>query len=329
MLAAQTRRYLRQSVANKVAFDDLEDHLERVERGAGMPASGTSGTGAGTFAHPDVLYVDTTNHVVYINEGTLASPYWSPLDFEQPGLISCYEDFRNAVGKAASDTAASAVLVRSGLRIHGQGVAELDSGLTVAFAEGGNVASLLTTDEAAHTLAISAGHAGTAVWQPDVNGRMVIDALLAHSSAITERAMFLGFLGTCADALDPAVTGSATTLTLVQDDLAGLFFDSGLTDPDRLFAPHNKSDAAASIATTAAGVDTGVDIPAAGTYTRLRVEIGANGTMTCFKDKVQVTSIAAALDVDEECAPVLYVESNAASVKTMLVKQFAAYTSRA
>lgn len=325
-LTEDTKRRLTLALTSRSAMQDVED-LQQLEGGAGMPASGTSGTGAGTFAEPLSLYVDTTTDVLYINEGTLASPYWSPINYRQRGLLAVETDFRDGVGKAVADTAASATVTGSGLRIFGQGVAETDSGLTVAFGEGGPVASMLTTDEAAHLLAIS-GFGSTAIMQPDVHGRMVIDATVAMSSALTNRAFFIGFLGTCADALDPAVTGSATTLTLVQDDLAGLFFDSGLTNADGLFAPYNKSDAAASIATTATGVDCGVDFPAAGTYTRLRVEIAADGKMTCFKDKVQITSIAAALDVDEEVQPVLYVESNTTAVTTMLCKHFAAYTSR-
>ena len=294
---------------------------------AGAPVSGTSGTGAGTFAAPNVILLDTVGKNTYVNEGTLASPYWTPVNFQQPNLLAYVTDFRDGAGKAIADTDATATIPGSGVRVHGQGVAETDSGLTVAHGEGGPVASLLTTDEVAHLLALSVGGT-TPPYQPDTHKTLVVEALLAMDAALTDRAMFLGFLGTVADALDPAATGATVTITLVQDDLAGLFFDSGLTDADRLFAPHNKSDEAATIATTATGVDTGADMPAAGTYTRLRVEITADGTLVAFKDKVQIARIEATLDVDEECAPCLYVEANAAAVTTMLVKRFATWATR-
>lgn len=330
MTAVATESLLLKNTSTKLrrwfGYPQAND-LQKMRGGSGMPASGTSGTGAGSWAYPATIWQDTDNGNLYVNEGTRASPYWTPVNYQQRNLIAFATDFRDGVGKAVSDTAASATLAGSGVRVFGQGIAETDSGVTVAYTEAGAVASILTTDEAAHVAALS-GFGSTLVWQPDVHGRMCIEANVAMSSAITERAFFLGFLGTAADALDPAVTGSTTTLTLVQDDLAGLFFDTGLTDADRLFAPHNKSDEAATIATTATGVDTGTDFPAAGTYIRLRVEISAAGAMTCFANKAQITSIAASLDVDEECVPVLYVESNAASVKTMLCKHFAAWTSR-
>lgn len=292
------------------------------------PKSGTSGTGAADWAHPGVIYMDTVNGVLYKNEGSLASPYWSPVNFNQDGLLAYWTDFRSTLGSALAATNASDTIADgSGVRVHGQGLAETDSGLTVAVAEGGQVASLVTTDEDAHLAALSPP--GTSpIFQPDTHGPLVIDVNVAMSSALTLRRFFAGFLGTIADALDPPVTGATTTITLVQDDLAGLFYDAGLTAAARLFAPHNKSDEAASIATTATGVDTGQDFPAAGTYTRLRVEIWRNGTMVCFKDKVQITSIAASLDVDEEVQPCLLVGSTSAAVKTMLVKKFAAWGSR-
>jgi hypothetical protein len=295
--------------------------------GAGGPLSGTTGTGFGV-AGLGSTYTDKETGVKYINEGSRESPYWTPVTFDQRGLLGWYSDFRDGVGKPVANTDATLIIPGSGLRVHGQGIAETDSGLTVDFVEGGPVASLLTTDELLHLAAISVGD-DTPVFQPDTHGPLVVDAIVAMETALTLRRFFLGFLGTVADALDPPVTGATTVLTLVQDDLAGLFYDSIMTAATRLFAPHNKSDEAATLATTAAGVDTGVDFPAAGTYVRLRVEISAAGVMTCFINKAQVSQIAAALDVDEEVSPCLLVGANATAITTMLVKQFATWGKRA
>jgi hypothetical protein len=292
--------------------------------GVGAPVSGTSGTGRGT-AGTGSRYINRSNGAMYWNEGTAAAPYWTPVDLSQDVFLGVRTDFRSGLGKAVADTAASALIADgSGVRVHGQGIAETDSGLTVAFAEGGPVASLITTDELEHTAALSHGDT-TPQFQPDTHGPLVIDCDIAMSSAITARSLFVGFVGIIADAIDPPVTGATVTATLVLDDLAGVIFDTGLTAAARLYAVHNKSDAAASQNVTTGGRDTGVDFPAAGTYCRLRVEISAAGAMTIFKNKVQVASVAAALDVDEEVAPVLLVRSLATATKTMLVKRFAAW----
>lgn len=291
------------------------------------PVSGTSGTAAGDAPNNAIL-IDTVSGVTYRNEGTMASPYWTPTSFDQPGLLAWATDFRDGGGKAVANTDATATIAASGVRVHGQGVEETDAGLVVSFAEGGAVAAVTTTNEAAHLTALSVGGT-TPVYQPDQHQTLVVEAIVAMASALTERSFFLGFLGTVADALDPAVTGSATTLTLVQDDLAGLVFDAGLTDADRLYLAHNKSDAAASIATTADSVDSDTDFPPADTYAKLRVEIAASGAMTAFMNGRQIGRIAAALDADEEVSPVLYVQSLAASVKTMNVTAFRTWATRA
>jgi len=297
----------------------------RVLQFEGAPSSGTNGTLVG-YVEPGNFLFDTLNGVLFCNEGTLGSPYYTPVGFDQRPLFGVHTDFRDGAGKADANTDAEAVIPGSGLRVFGDGIVETDSGLVVqAAGEGGRRARL--TANAADTKVAAVGmRAG--VMQPDQHQLLVLDTLFTNVSAITLRALFCGFLGTAADGLVEAITGATTTLTLVQDDLAGLFMDVGLTDGDRLFAPHNKSDEAASIATTAAGVDTGQDMPAAATDIRLRVEISAAGVMTCFANKVQITQIAAALDVDEECSPVLYLASTSAAVKSIDVAHFAAYAYR-
>jgi len=305
------------------AFKDAADNHVFNLVGEGFPKSGTSGTGINAAGFGSI-YTDLNTGVRFINEGDAVTPYWTPLDMESSGLLRWKSRFKDGVGKAVADTAAVAVLSSSGLRVFGQGIAETDSGLVATTPEGGPIATITTTDEAAHLAAVSVGTTASVPFQPNTNGLMVLDTILAMSSAITERALFVGFLGTLADALDPAVTGSTTTITLVQDDLAGLYFDSGLTDADRLYAPSNKGNAAAS--QTTASCDTETDFPAAGTYVRLRVQIDETGKMTCFVNKAQVFELEDALDVDEEIGPVVYVESNAAAVKTMLMKYFDFWT---
>jgi hypothetical protein len=293
---------------------------------AGGPASGTGGALAG-IAGPGSQYYDTTNGLLYFNEGTLASPYWSPVSFDQPNLYGVSSQFNDQAGKAVANTDAEAVIPGSGIRVFGQGVTETDSGAVAqAAAEGGIVMRLTTTNEAAHLIAMGMD---AGVYQPDTHGMMVIDVELTNVSAITARAMFCGFLGTAADALDPAVTGATTVATLVQDDLCGLWFDSGLTDADALHGVHNKSDEAATQDLTADTLDTATNIAAAGTYQRLRVEVDADGTSRMFVDKTLVYTNTAALDDDEEVSPVFYLESNAAATKSCDVRRFSCWAAKA
>ena len=263
---------------------------------------------------------------LFVNENTGSVPYWTPIHIGTGPIWGVETDFRDGAGKAVANTDGTTTIPGSGLRVYGQGVVETDSGLVAqSAAEGGIVGRMTTTNEAAHLAAIGLD---AGVMQPDQHRLLVVDAELTHVSAITNRAMFIGFLGTAADALDPAVTGSTTTATLVQDDLAGLWFDTGLTDGDRLWGVHNKSNAAATQDLTADG-DTSTDIAAAGTYQRFRVEINSDGDMTCFVDKSVVYTQSAALDTDEEVTPVLYIESNTTSTASMDVRRFSAWALRA
>lgn len=309
--------------------------------GSGGPISGPrsstsaiSGTGAGVAGHGS-RYTDVNNGVVYVNEGTRTNPYWTPINFRQRGLIGAYTDWRNGVGVALADTAASTTLVESGVRMFGSGIEVADSGITVASALGGPEATLRTSAAASKFVCLGLDGVNPS-FSPDTEGPIVIDAIVTMVTALTLRTFFLGFIsgktggagGTIIDATIAPVTGAATTLTLVQDDVFGLYMDVGLTAASRLFAPHNKADEAATIATTATGVDTGIDFPAAATYVRLRVEITKLGHMLCFTDKILRTSILLAATPATAVGPVMYIGSTSLAVKDMKCKQFATWGTR-
>ncbi len=293
---------------------------------SGPPRSGTSAGTGRDDAEPGDILTDKTNGVVYINEGSKASPYWTPIGYDQAGLFGVHNDFRDTVGKALADTAAGVILAGSGLRVFGQGVeVNGDSGLVVqAAAEGGYVARIHATNETDHLIAIGMA---AGVMQPDQHGQLVIDVELTNVSAITLRAMFLGFIGTAADALDPAITWATTVATFVQADIAGLAFSVDLTDGDRIFAVHDKSAAAGTQDLTAIG-DTAVDIAAAGTYQRLRVEIFADGDFTAFIDKLEVYTTAIGVDVDEELSPCLYLETTSDVTKVAELRRISMWANR-
>lgn len=244
-----------------------------------------------------------------------------PISDVRAGRRSYWTNFADLVGEPVAETDAAVRLAGSGLRVHGQGIAETDSGMVVAYGVDGAVATLTATNEDAHTIALSYG-GDTEMWTPASHGPYEVEALVAQSSAITLRACFLGFAGTFADALDPIVTGDTVTLTLVQDDFQGLFYDAALTDADRWLNAWNNANGAATRLVSVTGVDTGVDVAAAGTYQRLRVRVEANGRMKTYINDVQVGDVAAAAATSVAVNPVLYLESTSTATKDMLVKEF-------
>ena len=301
----------------------------------GIPLSGSTEGSFKGEAEPGALCQDTTNMSLYMNEGTKASPYWSPLSsvYGNGGgfnggarMVSLQHSDVVAIGGSnASDT------LPSGVRVFGQGHAENDSGLIDVEASGavGPLKQIITTNEVSHTIALGMG-TSTAIHQPDTNGDIIIDIEFSNNTAITNRSLFCGFIGTAADAEEEPATGSSTTITLVDDDLVGAFLDTGLTDSDGIFFVSNKSNAAADVETTGSingqAVDISETIPAAGTFTRWRVQCNKTGGVTFFIDKVEKAHNSSALDADEELFPVFMLGSNATSVQKVDIKRFSIWS---
>jgi hypothetical protein len=301
--------------------------------GAGGPLSGSSSradflpTGF-DMAGFGARYYDTTNGVMYTNEGTRTNLYWTPTYFPQIGLIGTYTDFRDGAGKAHSDTGTNYLIPGSGVRVFGSGIDETDSGLVITQGANGAVGRL-TSSATATALPAALGFGGsTVLFDPATNGPLVVDAKFTVVTDLLTKRVFLGFTGTSADALVSPVTGSTLTLTLVQDDVSGMMFDSAMTAATEIFAPHNKADEAASILTTATGVDTGVVIPAVGTYHRWRVEISPTGVMTVFINAVQVTQIAASASATVDVSPVLLLSGTTTAIDAIDIKFFMTWGSR-
>lgn len=300
--------------------------------GLGGPLSGSVSradfppTGLGMAGYM-ATYRDLTNGVEYYNEGTKDNLYWTPTNFVQTGLLGTWSDFRDGVGKANADTAASVLLGGTGIRVFGLGVAQTDSGLVVTLGANGAVARL--TSSATTNLPAVLGFMGSTVpYDPATNGPLTVDAKFTVVTDLLTKRVFLGFVGTAADGLVSPVTGSTLTLTLVQDDVSGMMFDSGMTAATEIFAPHNKADEAASILSTATGVDTGATVAAVATYQRWRVELSAAGVMTVFINGVQVTQISASSSTTVDLAPILLVSGTSSAVDILDVKHWATWGTR-
>jgi hypothetical protein len=304
--------------------------------GSTKPLSGTSGTPKNCPMGSAYLYTGGGYPVVFVNEGTKASPYWTPASFSQLGVLGVFDDFRGPSAKPLADSAAS-LNAASGMRVYGgggattKGVQNTDSGVTKGTdVEGSHVGLMATTNEDESVVALGMG-TSVAQLQPDTHGPLVVDVTMSMLTDILTRRLFVGFLGEAADELDPVATGATTVVTFsaggtTGDDMAGLFMDANLTAASALSLIRNKSNAAATITTVAAALATPTNLATAGTYQRFRVEVDALGNVTAFVNKVQVGRAALALDVDEELHPavVLMVESGT-TIMSATVKQFSCW----
>lgn len=309
-----------------------------VESGTGFPVSGTAGTTVkgGKGAPASSIYIDETTGVQFWNEGTVASPYWSPVSFRQRGIVGVSTDGLNAGGRAGSATTASSYDAGTGVRYFGSGVEENDANtaITLSYPVGGPLLTVGTENQANKVEALGYGHT-TALWTPATNGTLVIDATFTAITDILTRTFFLGFSGESAEALVPLVTGATVTMTFsaggtTGDDVHGLFMDSRLTAASTIFLPTVKSNAAATISTTAAALTVAATMPAAATYTRWRVEIAANGTIYAFVNKVLVKTVASGAATAVALSPAFF-QSNTTTTAglSMGVRRFATYAARA
>ena len=310
------------------------------ESGTGFPSSGTTGTTVrnGKGAPFGSIYLDESSGVMFTNEGTTASPYWSPVSFDQRGIVGINTDFLRAAGRAGSAT--TAFSYDDGVRYFGQGIEvnDADTAFTWTVPIGGPLLTVGTTNEASHVSAL--GYGGTAgLWAPATNGVMVIDVNFTAITDILTRAFFIGFSGDAngamANEIDPVVTGSTTTLTFsavgtAGDNCHGLLMDSRLTAASTFFLATNKTNAAATQTTASAALTTAATMPAAATYVRCRVEVAANGTLRAFVNKVEVKKVADAVATATPLCPIFSQENTTTTASLQMgVRRFGTWAARA
>ena len=310
-------------------------------RQIGAPLSGSiEGSHAGNAA-PDAICLDSLNNVIYRNEGTKASPYWSPEHLRTSiGLRGVSAQLNGGEGGSATergiavDTAST--IVAHNVRVFGQGIAEADSGIASSGTSGASTSNLTTTNEDVHTIALSMGESGHTL-TPATHGPIVIDIDYTND-ALDNRSIFLGFQDLSIDALIEPCIGATATITfnnvsVTCDNIAGMFLDTALTVDNKYFVVHTKDNGAANFATNgapnasaAAGVG---QVAAAATFQRLRMQVAANGTITAFIDKAVVGTQIAALDPTEPLVPVFCLGAGNASIAQVNVKHFEIFASKA
>lgn len=294
------------------------------------PTSGPTGTGAGTFGWPSALLFCSLSKALFVNEGTLASPYWTPANFNAVGLTGYHANFANNVGKALADTAAYADLGQ-GIKVAGSDVTQTDSGLVITNDSNGRIGRLTVTATSGKCISLSP--CGTAaMFKPTGNGPFVVDSEFTNVSAVTLRDIFLGFVTTNANTDATNVTATTATVSFaasIGDDVAGIFMGSALTLSTNLMCIHDKANSNATQLVSASGVNSGLTMPAAGTYGRFRVECDEYGGVRYFFNKAQIGYAAAALTLTTAVTPRFYLGSNSAAVKSVDMKHFSTWGVRA
>lgn len=311
------------------------------QSGVGFPVSGTAGTTVrnGKGAAPGAIYVDETTSTVFYNEGTAASPYWSPVSIDQRGIVGAVTDWNGAAGRAGSATTSNSIDT-NGVKYFGQGIEvnDADTAMTVSYPIGGPLLTFGTTNEADHSSSLGLG--GTAgLWKPATNGVMVVEINFTGITDILTRSFILGFQGDATgaqeEALDPIITGATTTLTFsavgtAGDNLAGLVMDSRMTAASTVFAFNNKANAAATQTAASATLTVAATVAAAATYNRWRVEIGTDGTMYCFVNKVLVKTVSAALTTTVAHKPVFQMTNTTTTASLQCgIRRFSTWAARA
>ena len=311
-------------------------------RQVGAPLSGsTEGSHAG-IAAPGAICLDTVNRVEYRNEGTKASPYWSPEHLRTSNGLGGVSAQLNggegggvgAGGRDITITTASTI-VGHHVRAFGEGIAVNDSGIVSEGGVGFATSNLTTTNEDVHTIALSIGESGHTL-TPATHGPIVIDIDYTND-ALDNRSIFLGFQDLSIDALiEPCIGGTATitfdNTSVTCDNIAGMFLDTALTRTTNYFLPHTKDNGAATFATSASvgGATNGVGVVAdAGTFQRLRMQVDEFGSITAFINKAQVGRVLAALDPVKPIVPLFCLGAGDNNIAQANVKHFEIFASKA
>jgi hypothetical protein len=301
---------------------------------SGPPKSGTT-YGAPFGVDNGGLLLDQVNGNLYVNENTAASPYWTPVSFDQPGILGGIVN--KNIGNTAPLALTTAQTVGNGIRLFGLGVEEADdSGFVgaVTGVTGSEINVLHVTNEAGKIAAL--GSQAT-IGTPASNGTMVVDIIYTDVADILTSSVFLGFIGgTTADNMGPPISGATTVATFGVDVVFGWYSDSSMTDANGGFLVCEK----ANLAGTQTGLVTTTDRAAAATYQQLRVEVHTDGRAVFFANKAQAGIIPGATGAGAHDAtvvaatpstalsPLFYIENTTTVTRTANVKSFAHWATR-
>lgn len=128
-------------------------------------------------------------------------------------------------------------------------------------------------------------------FKPSVNGTMVVEARF-EMAALTNREVFVGFVGTMADEQSTLLTCVTEAITYTESDLVGFAFDTGLTTDAEWHAVH--SGGSTSAITDSTLLNTGV-APVEDKMQVFRVEVDNNGTARWLINGVLLKTLTGAV----------------------------------
>jgi len=230
------------------------------------------------------------------------------------GKLSLIEDFYGGEDIVA-ETAASRQLP-SGFRVIGQGIAEVDSGITVSESDPNlnGVGLLTTTDEAEHTCGVTTAK----MFDLTLNGGFVAECRVQFGDLDTKQ-FYFGFTDVNDDTAileGGNILGSTETLTLTASDLCGFLLSAELTEDEMWHMVFNGGSTTGE--TDSTEVESGVDA-VAGEYDVLRIEVDPNGTARWYVNGVLKQTQAGAVSLTTDLALMAMVEAKGAAIETAYV----------
>ena len=226
------------------------------------------------------------------------------------GRIKIFEDFLAGEDIVAA-TAATRAFGGSGLRVIGQGIAEVDSGITVGESDGLNgVGILTTTNEDAHSCGLTTGKVFDVGKMAPIN----IECRVQFPDLDT-KAFYFGLTDVNTDTAileGENLVAAGATLTLTASDLCGFLLDAEATDDEDWIMVYNGGTTSGE--TTIASIDADNDAVAA-EWDILRLEIAINGTARWYVNGVLKQTVTGAVSTSTDLAVMAMIETRAASIE--------------
>jgi len=226
------------------------------------------------------------------------------------GRIKIFEDFLAGEDIVAA-TAATRAFGGSGLRVIGQGIAEVDSGITVGESDGLNgVGILTTTNEDAHSCGLTTGKVFDVGKMAPIN----IECRVQFPDLDT-KAFYFGLTDVNTDTAileGENLVAAGATLTLTASDLCGFLLDAEATDDEDWIMVYNGGTTSGE--TTIASIDADNDAVAA-EWDILRLEVAINGTARWYVNGVLKQTVTGAVSTSTDLAVMAMIETRAASIE--------------
>ena len=226
------------------------------------------------------------------------------------GRIEIFEDFL-AGEDIIAETAATRSFGGSGLRVVGEGIAEVDSGIILAETDANNgVGILTTTDQVDHSC-------GVATAQSFVVGKMgtIIAECRVQFNNLDTKEFYFGLTTQNNDNENlqgSTIHGETLTLTLSAGGLCGFHLSSELTDDEDWHMVYNGGTTTGETDSREVDAD---DDAVAGEWQILRLEVAPNGTARWYIDGVLQQTKTGAISTTTEHAVIAMVEAKGDAIE--------------